>query len=159
MRGLGGSWVLDRTWYEDAEIFARGLVRAGLDDVRRVDAVSPTVRRAAVFAGGAPAATADLSCTVRSTVILERIATRGRPKEKDVSRRLLGRAARALRAVDRAIPALSGAARSTSATTTCIADPSADRGHRRRGSALQLEGELPQTELWPAVAAEARVSR
>src|SRR5438045_6648666 len=24
MRGLGGSWVLDRTWYEDAEIFARG---------------------------------------------------------------------------------------------------------------------------------------
>ena len=25
MRGLGGSWILDRTWYEDAEIFARGL--------------------------------------------------------------------------------------------------------------------------------------
>ena len=25
MRGLGGSWVLDRTWYEDAEVFARGL--------------------------------------------------------------------------------------------------------------------------------------
>src|SRR5690349_21508100 len=24
MRGLGGSWVMDRTWYEDAEIFARG---------------------------------------------------------------------------------------------------------------------------------------
>jgi len=28
MRGLGGSWVLDRTWYEDAEIFARGLFEA-----------------------------------------------------------------------------------------------------------------------------------
>src|SRR5438105_2705798 len=25
MRSLGGSWILDRTWYEDAEIFARGL--------------------------------------------------------------------------------------------------------------------------------------
>ena len=25
MRALGGSWVLDRTWYEDAEVFARGL--------------------------------------------------------------------------------------------------------------------------------------
>ena len=30
MRGLGGSWVLDRTWYEDAEIFARGLFEQGL---------------------------------------------------------------------------------------------------------------------------------
>ena len=25
MRALGGGWILDRTWYEDAEIFARGL--------------------------------------------------------------------------------------------------------------------------------------
>ena len=25
IRGSGGSWVLDRTWYEDAEVFARGL--------------------------------------------------------------------------------------------------------------------------------------
>ena len=25
MRAMGGSWVLDRTWYEDAEIFARTL--------------------------------------------------------------------------------------------------------------------------------------
>src|SRR5947199_10068697 len=25
MRGQGGAWILDRTWYEDAEIFARGL--------------------------------------------------------------------------------------------------------------------------------------
>src|SRR5881275_766739 len=30
MRGLGGSWVLDRTWYEDAEIFARGHFEEGL---------------------------------------------------------------------------------------------------------------------------------
>ena len=25
IRGQGGGWVLDRTWYEDAEVFARGL--------------------------------------------------------------------------------------------------------------------------------------
>ena len=25
IRGQGGSWILDRTWYEDAEVFARGL--------------------------------------------------------------------------------------------------------------------------------------
>ncbi len=30
MRGMGGSWVLDRTWYEDAEIFARGLYEQAL---------------------------------------------------------------------------------------------------------------------------------
>ena len=30
MRGLGGSWILDRTWYEDAEIFARGHFEEGL---------------------------------------------------------------------------------------------------------------------------------
>src|SRR5450759_5988324 len=29
MRAAGGSWVLDRTWYEDAEIFARGLFEQG----------------------------------------------------------------------------------------------------------------------------------
>ena len=29
MRGLGGSWVLDRTWYEDADVFARGLFEQG----------------------------------------------------------------------------------------------------------------------------------
>ncbi len=30
MRGQGGGWVLDRTWYEDAEIFARGLAEQEL---------------------------------------------------------------------------------------------------------------------------------
>src|SRR5215212_3619576 len=29
MRGIGGAWILDRTWYEDAEIFARGLFEQG----------------------------------------------------------------------------------------------------------------------------------
>jgi len=30
IRGQGGGWVLDRTWYEDAEIFARGLYEDGV---------------------------------------------------------------------------------------------------------------------------------
>ena len=30
MRGQGGAWILDRTWYEDAEIFARGLHDQGI---------------------------------------------------------------------------------------------------------------------------------
>src|SRR5688500_10034222 len=29
MRAQGGSWILDRTWYEDAEVFARGLYEQG----------------------------------------------------------------------------------------------------------------------------------
>jgi deoxyadenosine/deoxycytidine kinase len=30
MRSIGGAWILDRTWYEDAEIFARGLYEQGI---------------------------------------------------------------------------------------------------------------------------------
>src|SRR5688500_6026600 len=30
MRAQGGSWILDRTWYEDAEVFAHGLYERGL---------------------------------------------------------------------------------------------------------------------------------
>lgn len=30
IRAEGGDWILDRTWYEDAEIFARGLFEQGL---------------------------------------------------------------------------------------------------------------------------------
>jgi deoxyadenosine/deoxycytidine kinase len=29
MRAAGGGWILDRTWYEDAEVFARGLFEQG----------------------------------------------------------------------------------------------------------------------------------
>ena len=29
MRAAGGHWILDRTWYEDAEVFARGLFEQG----------------------------------------------------------------------------------------------------------------------------------
>ena len=147
MRGLGGSWILDRTWYEDAEIFARGLFEQGLmtsDEwtlYRRLYAellYSPAARP--------PRLLVYLHAPL--TVILERIATRGRPKERDV-------------AVDywsalharyetwisqfRHCPVLRLDVRDYDLLT----DPSAieDVAARVR---VELEGELPQTELWPA---------
>lgn len=37
MRAEGGDWILDRTWYEDAEVFARGLFLDGRMDVLEYD--------------------------------------------------------------------------------------------------------------------------
>ena len=37
IRGTGGSWILDRTWYEDAEVFARGHFEEGLMSLREWD--------------------------------------------------------------------------------------------------------------------------
>jgi deoxyadenosine/deoxycytidine kinase len=147
MRGLGGSWILDRTWYEDAEIFARGLFEQGLmtsDEwtlYRRLYAellYSPAARppRLLVYLHGPLDA------------ILERIATRGRPKERDVSVEYWATLhARYERWIShfRHCPVLPLDVRDYD----LVADPSAieDIAARLRG---QLEGELPQTELWPA---------
>jgi deoxyadenosine/deoxycytidine kinase len=148
MRGLGGSWVLDRTWYEDAEIFARGLYEQGLmtgDEwqlYRRLYAEllhSPAARppRLLIYLHGP------------LDVISERIATRGRPKEKDASPQYW--ATLHERYADwiagfRHCPVLSLDVRNYD----LVADPDAvdEIAGRVR---LQLEGELPQTELWPAV--------
>jgi deoxyadenosine/deoxycytidine kinase len=148
MRGLGGSWILDRTWYEDAEIFAHGLFEQGLmtsDEwglYRRLYAEllhSPAARppRLLIYLHGP------------LDVITERIATRGRPKEKDAPgdywQLLHGRYQRWI-AKFRHCPVLSLDVRDYD----LVADPGAieDIAARVR---LQLEGELPQTELWPAV--------
>jgi len=151
MRGLGGSWVLDRTWYEDAEnaeIFARGLFEQGLmssDEwslYRRLYAEllhSPAARppRLLIYLYG-PLDT-----------IVERIATRGRPKEKDASRdywAALHRRYERWIGQFRHCPVLALDVRNYD----LITDPDAieDIAGRVR---QQLEGELPQTELWPAV--------
>ena len=149
MRGLGGSWVLDRTWYEDAEIFARGLYEQGLMSenewllYRRLYAEllhSPAARppRLLIYLHG-PLAN-----------ILERIMTRGRPKERDVSTdywtALHDRYRRWIDSFSHC-PVL----RIDVREYDLIADSDAveDIAARVR---LQLEGELPQTELWPAVA-------
>jgi deoxyadenosine/deoxycytidine kinase len=148
MRGLGGSWILDRTWYEDAEIFARGLFEQGLmtsDEWALYRALygellhSPAARppRLLVYLHGP------------LDVIVERIATRGRPKEKDTPveywTALHTRYEKWI-AGFRHCPVLSLDVRDYDLVT----DPDAieDVAAKLR---TRLEGELPQTELWPAV--------
>jgi deoxyadenosine/deoxycytidine kinase len=148
MRGLGGSWVLDRTWYEDAEIFARGLFEQGLMSsnewmlYRRLYAEllhSPAARppRLMIYLHGP------------LDIIVQRIATRGRPKEKDAPLEYWSalheryenwvagfRHCRVL-ALDIRHYDLVG-------------DPGAAEDVAARVRS-ELEGELPQTELWPAI--------
>ncbi len=84
MIGLGGSWVLDRTWYEDAEVFARGLFDQGYmssDDWQLYQQLYAELLHA-------PAARPPrllLYLHGPLDTILERIATRGRPKERDTA--------------------------------------------------------------------------
>jgi deoxyadenosine/deoxycytidine kinase len=82
MRGQGGSWILDRTWYEDAEIFARGLYDQGLMTVEEwslYDRLYTELLHAP--AAKPPKLLIYLHAPVE--VLLERIATRGRVKERD----------------------------------------------------------------------------
>ncbi|HEY4129508.1 MAG TPA: deoxynucleoside kinase [Gemmatimonadaceae bacterium] len=147
MRGLGGSWVLDRTWYEDAEIFARGHYEQGLltsDEwmlYRRLYSEllhSPAARppRLLIYLHGP------------IDVIVERIATRGRPKEKDAAPEYWGalhsRYERWI-AQFRHCPVLQLDVREYD----LVADADAVEEIAARVR-LQLEGELPQTELFPA---------
>ena len=82
MRGAGGSWILDRTWYEDAEIFARGHFDEGLMSSLEWQ----LYRRLYVELLHSPAARPPRLLVYLHApleTIVERIRTRGRPKEKD----------------------------------------------------------------------------
>jgi len=145
MRGLGGSWILDRTWYEDAEVFARGLFEQGFmtsDEwtlYRRLYSellYAPAARppRLLIYLH-APLAT-----------ILERIAERGRPREKDTPveywSALHSRYERWF-AEFRHCPVLALDVREYDLLSN--ADAIEEIAARLR---VQLEDELPQTELW-----------
>ena len=148
MRGLGGSWVLDRTWYEDAEIFARGLYEQSMMTAnewtlyRRLYAEllhSPAAHppRLLIYLHGP------------LDVIADRIATRGRPKEKDAPAeywRVLHERYERWIGGFRQCPVLTLDVRDYDLVVD--ADAVEDIAARVR---LQLEGELPQTELWPPV--------
>lgn len=84
MRRQGGSWVIDRTFYEDAEIFARrlhdqgqigaahwGLYRALYDELCQLPAAEP------------PTLLTHLHGPLE--VVVERIRARGRPSERAVA--------------------------------------------------------------------------
>jgi deoxyadenosine/deoxycytidine kinase len=82
MRAMGGSWVLDRTWYEDAEIFARGLFEQGYmnaDDW----ALYQSLYKELLYAPAARPPRLLVYLHGPLDTILERIATRGRPGERD----------------------------------------------------------------------------
>lgn len=84
MRSQGGGWILDRTWYEDAEVFARGLYEQGYMSAAEWELYArlygellhaPAARppRLLIYLHG-PLPT-----------LLERITRRGRPKERDIA--------------------------------------------------------------------------
>lgn len=148
MRGLGGSWVLDRTWYEDAEVFAAGLHHQGYltsDEwqlYRRLYAellYAPAARP--------PRLLIYLHAPIET--ILVRIADRGRPKERDIDRsyweQLHARYATWIGSF-RHCPVLFIDVREY--------DLHRDPAGAAEGIAARvrqrLERELPQTELWPA---------
>ena len=82
MRSAGGSWILDRTWYEDAEIFARGHFEDGLITAAEWE----LYRRLYVELLHSPVARPPRLLVYLDApleTIIARIRTRGRPKEKD----------------------------------------------------------------------------
>jgi deoxyadenosine/deoxycytidine kinase len=82
IRGAGGSWVLDRTWYEDAEIFARGHFEEGLLS----GPAGELYQRLYVELLHSPAARPPRLLVYLHApleTIVARIRRRGRPKEAD----------------------------------------------------------------------------
>jgi len=148
MRGLGGSWILDRTWYEDAEVFALGLHEQGFLSDEEWQ-LYRRLYKELLFAPAArpPRLLIYLHAPIATT--LARIAERGRPKERDADRTYWEQLhARYARWIDgfRHCPVLSIDVREYDLyrDSAGAAEEVASRVRQR------LEGELPQTELWPA---------
>lgn len=147
MRAAGGSWVLDRTWYEDAEIFARGLFDQGY-----MSADDWTLyQRLYVELLHAPAARPPrllLYLHGPLDTILERIHTRGRPNERDADPGYFATLhARYGEWIDtfRKCAVL----RLDVRDYDLVADPAGAAGGIAARVRSELEGEIPQTDLWP----------
>jgi deoxyadenosine/deoxycytidine kinase len=148
IRGVGGSWVLDRTWYEDAEIFARGHYDEGLMS----DVEWELYRRLYIELLHSPAARPPRLLVYLHAplgTIVERIRSRGRAKERDTPDEywsaLHARYERWI-ARFRGCPVLSLDVREYD----LVSDPAAIETIAARVRA-RLEPELPQTELFPGV--------
>lgn len=148
MRGLGGSWILDRTWYEDAEVFAAGLHEQGLLSAEEWQ----LYRRLYAELLHAPAARPPRLLVYLHApleTILTRIAARGRPKERDTDRnyweQLHARYSHWI-AGFRHCPVLFIDVREYD----LFKDPSGAAEEIAARVRQRLERELPQTELWPA---------
>jgi deoxyadenosine/deoxycytidine kinase len=146
IRGAAGSWILDRTWYEDAEIFARGHFEEGLMSSLEWE----LYRRLYVELLHSPAARPPrLLVYLHAPVdtIVARIRLRGRPKERETPESywaaLHGRYDRWI-AGFRACPVLSLDVRDYD----LVADSTAIEQIAARVRA-RLEPALPQTDLFP----------
>lgn len=148
MRGMGGSWILDRTWYEDAEVFAAGHHEEGLLTKEEWQ-LYRRLYAELLFAPAARPPRLLIYLHAPLETILKRIAQRGRPKERDADPRyweqLHARYAKWIHSF-RHCPVLFIDVREydLSADPAGAAEGIAGRVRQR------LERELPQTELWPA---------
>ena len=153
MRGAGGSWILDRTWYEDAEIFARGHFDDGLMSALEWE----LYRRLYLELLHSPAARPPrllLYLHAPLPTILARIQLRGRPKERDTApaywAALHARYERWI-VQFRACPVL----RLDVRDYDLVADPLGIEQIAARVR-QRLEPSLPQTDLFPSALAIAR---
>jgi deoxyadenosine/deoxycytidine kinase len=148
MRGLGGSWVLDRTWYEDAEVFAAGLHQQGLLTGEEWQ-LHRRLYAELLFAPAARPPRLLIYLHAPLDTILARIAERGRPVERDADRsyweQLHARYAMWIAAF-RHCPVLFIDVREYD----LFKDPSGAAEEISARVRQRLERELPQTELWPA---------
>jgi deoxyadenosine/deoxycytidine kinase len=148
MRGLGGSWVLDRTWYEDAEVFAHGHYEQGLLS-REEWQLYRKLYAELLFAPAARPPRLLIYLYAPLETILARIAQRGRPKERetpsDYWAQLHARYGRWITAF-RQCPVLFIDVREYDLFT----DPAGAAEEIASRVRHRLERELPQTELWPA---------
>ena len=146
MRGTGGSWVLDRTWYEDAEIFARGHYDEGLMSAMEWELYRRLYVELLHSTAARPPRLLVYLHAPLDTVV-ERIRLRGRPKERETPdaywAALHARYERWI-AGFRACPVLSLDVRGYDLVT----DPMAIEQIAARVRA-RLEPGLPQTELFP----------
>ena len=156
MRGLGGSWVLDRTWYEDAEVFAAGHFEAGLLSLEEWQ----LYRRLYGELLHAPAARPPrllIYLYAPIEVIRGRIAERGRPKEREADPaywdQLHARYSKWIGGF-RHCPVLFIDVREYDLFT----DPAGAAEGIASRVRQRLEKELPQTELWPAQAPATRAA-
>jgi deoxyadenosine/deoxycytidine kinase len=149
MRSIGGSWVLDRTWYEDAEVFARGLYDQGymsVDDWQLYQQLYAEL----LYAPAARPPRLMLYLHGPLEVILERIATRGRPRERDADPEYFANLhARYERWIEgfRKCPLIRLDVREYDLVT----DPAGAAEDIAARVRAELEGEIPQTELWPGI--------
>lgn len=148
MRGLGGSWVLDRTWYEDAEVFAYGHYEQGLLSAEEWS-LYRRLYAELLFAPAARPPRLLIYLYAPLETILARIAQRGRPKERDTDRayweQLHARYERWI-GLFRHCPVLFVDVREYD----LFVDPSGAAEAIASRVRQRLERELPQTELWPA---------